>query len=107
MQTNLGNWNILVHIDLVPKTSENFIELVEQGYYDGSSFHRLVKDFCLQGGDPTGTGSGGQSVFGKAFEDEFTPKLKHVPGVLSMANSGPCTNKSQFFICLSEQKDLD
>lgn len=67
IQTNLGNWNVLIHCDMVPKTSENFIELAESGYYDGTEFHRLVKDFCLQGGDPSGTGSGGQSVFGKAF----------------------------------------
>ncbi len=66
-----------------------------------------MKDFCLQGGDPTGTGSGGQSIFNKAFEDEFNPKLKHKQGVLSMANSGPCSNRSQFFICLSEQSSLD
>ena len=67
MATNMGNFNILVHCDLVPKTGENFIQLTEKGYYDGTEFHRLVKDFCLQGGDPTGTGSGGQSIFGKAF----------------------------------------
>lgn len=67
IQTNLGNWNVLVHADLVPKTSENFVQLCEEGYFDGTLFHRLVRDFCLQGGDPTGTGSGGQSVFGKAF----------------------------------------
>jgi cyclophilin family peptidyl-prolyl cis-trans isomerase len=71
------------------------------GYYDKTNFHRLVKDFCLQGGDPSGTGSGGQSIFGKAFEDEFNPNLKHKIGSLSMANSGPSSNRSQFFICLS------
>ena len=69
MQTNLGNMNFLIHSDLVPKTAENFLELSENGYYDGVRFHRLVHDFCLQGGDPTETGSGGESIFGKAFED--------------------------------------
>lgn len=69
MQTNLGNMNFLIHAYLVPKTAENFIELTEAGYYDGVKFHRLVHNFCLQGGDPEGTGSGGVSIFGKAFED--------------------------------------
>lgn len=108
MVTNLGNFSLLIHADLVPKTSENFIELSENGYYNGLAFHRLVKDFCLQGGDPTGTGSGGESIFGKMFEDEFHPKLRHSkPGILSMANAGPKTNGSQFFITLEEAPYLD
>ena len=108
MVTNLGNFSLLIHADLVPKTSENFLELAESGYYDGLAFHRLVKDFCLQGGDPTGTGSGGESIFGKMFEDEFHPKLTHCkPGILSMANAGPKTNGSQFFITLEEAPYLD
>ena len=91
--------NFLIHADLAPKTSENFIQLTESGYYDDSTFHRLVKDFCLQGGDPKGTG--GNSIFGYEFEDEFHPKLSHKKaGLLSMANSGPNTNRSQFFITL-------
>lgn len=74
----------------------------ESGYYNNTSFHRLVKNFCLQGGDPTGTGSGGESIFGGEFEDEFHPKLTHCKtGILSMANSGPNTNRSQFFITLA------
>ena len=69
MVTNRGVICFVVHCDLTPKTGENFLELCESGYYDGCQFHRLVKDFCLQGGDPSGTGSGGQSIFGKVFED--------------------------------------
>lgn len=108
MVTNLGNFSILIHSDLVPKTSQNFIELSENGYYNGLTFHRLVKDFCMQGGDPTATGSGGQSIFGKPFEDEFHPKLTHnKPGIVSMANAGPKTNGSQFFITLQEAPYLN
>jgi len=106
--TNRGKINIMVYCYLVPKTGENFLELCESGYYNGTPFHRLVKDFCLQGGDPTGTGTGGQSIFEKAFEDEFTDQLSHSkPGMVSMANSGPDTNLSQFFITLAECKNLD
>lgn len=108
MVTNLGNFSLLIHCDLVPKTCENFIELSENGYYDGLTFHRLVKDFCMQGGDPTGTGSGGESIFGKPFADEFHPKLTHSkPGIVSMANAGPMTNGSQFFITLEEAPYLN
>ena len=82
-----------------PKTVENFIGLVNKGYYNGVIFHRIIKDFMIQGGDPTGTGRGGESIWGKSFEDEFSPKLKFDrPGLLAMANSGPNTNGSQFFI---------
>ena len=63
--TNLGNMNFLIHADYVPRTAENFVELAESGYFDGTRFHRLVKDFCLQGGDPSGTGTGGESIYGK------------------------------------------
>ena len=79
---------------------ENFIGLVEKGYYNGLTFHRVVKDFMVQGGDPTGTGSGGESIWGdKAFADEVSDKAQFdKPGILAMANSGPDTNKSQFFI---------
>lgn len=108
MITNRGKINIVVYCHLVPKTGENFLELCEAGYYDGTIFHRLVKDFCLQGGDPTGTGTGGESIFEKGFEDEFTDKLSHSKaGMVSMANSGPMTNRSQFFITLGECKHLD
>lgn len=81
-----------------PKTVENFAGLSERKYYDGLIFHRIIPDFMIQGGDPTGTGAGGESIWGKDFADEFTPKLKNLKGALSMANRGPATNGSQFFI---------
>mmetsp|Transcript_17872 Transcript_17872/g.24772 ORF Transcript_17872/g.24772 Transcript_17872/m.24772 type:complete len:90 (+) Transcript_17872:1052-1321(+) len=84
-----------IHCEKVPKTAENFIELCEHKYYNGLSFHRLIKDFMIQGGDPDGTGKGGMSYFGKKFEDEFHSDLAHVGrGILAMANSGPKTNGS-------------
>lgn len=82
-----------------PKTVENFVGLVNKGYYNGVIFHRIIKEFMVQGGDPTGTGRGGESLWGKRFEDEFSVKLKFdKPGILAMANAGPNTNGSQFFI---------
>jgi cyclophilin family peptidyl-prolyl cis-trans isomerase len=93
--TNLGELQCMIHANFVPRTSENFLELCEKGYYNGTKFHRLVKDFMIQGGDPTGTGKGGESIFGGKFEDEFHSKIRHdKPGILSMANSGPDTNAS-------------
>ncbi|KAL4481435.1 hypothetical protein ABPG74_007524 [Tetrahymena malaccensis] len=106
--TNIGEIQCMIHANFVPKTSENFLELCEKGYYNGIKFHRLVKDFMIQGGDPTGTGRGGESIFGYKFEDEFHAKIRHSkPGILSMANSGPNTNASQFFITLGECAWLD
>ncbi|VUZ48631.1 unnamed protein product [Hymenolepis diminuta] len=97
--TSFGNLNLELHCDLVPKTCENFIRLCESGYYNDTTFHRVVRHFVIQGGDPTGTGLGGDSVWGGPFPDEFKDNLKHDSrGVLSMANSGPNSNKSQFFI---------
>jgi len=108
LQTNFGPLNILVHCDLVPKTAENFMELCQTGFYNNTIFHRLVKNFCIQGGDPTGTGMGGSSIFGKPFEDEFNPNLLHKGrGLLSMANSGKNTNQSQFFITFKATPHLD
>jgi cyclophilin family peptidyl-prolyl cis-trans isomerase len=84
-----------------PKTVENFIGLAKKGYYNGISFHRVIDNFMIQGGDPTGTGSGGESFYGKMFEDEISPKAKFDrAGILAMANAGPNTNGSQFFITL-------
>jgi len=94
--TDLGEIVLELFADKVPNTVNNFVFLARQGYYDGTIFHRVIKDFMAQGGDPTGTGAGGP---GYRFADEFHPTLKHSkPGVLSMANAGPGTNGSQFFI---------
>lgn len=98
-ETNLGNFEITLKPDVAPKACENFISLVEKGYYEGVVFHRVIKNFMIQGGDPTGTGAGGQSTWGKNFEDEFKSSAKFdKPGVLAMANRGANTNGSQFFI---------
>jgi peptidyl-prolyl cis-trans isomerase-like protein 2 len=99
--TNFGPINLELFCDRAPKTCHNFLLLVSRKYYDNTIFHRLIKNFILQGGDPTGTGSGGQSAWGEPFHDEFRGDLKHEGrGVLAMANSGPNTNKSQFYITL-------
>ncbi|KAJ1762655.1 cyclophilin peptidyl-prolyl cis-trans isomerase Cyp8 [Coemansia sp. RSA 1807] len=106
--TNLGDINIELYCDKAPRTCYNFIKLATSGYYNGTKFHRSIKNFMLQGGDPTGTGSGGKSYWGTAFKDEFGKKLSHSErGVLSMANRGPNTNTSQFFILYREAKHLD
>lgn len=84
-----------------PKAVENFITHAKNGYYDGLTFHRILKDFMIQGGDPTGTGRGGESIWGDDFEDEFSKGLHPYRGALCMANSGPNTNSSQFFIVQS------
>lgn len=98
MHTSLGDIKIKLFTNEAPKATENFITHAKNGYYDGLIFHRVIKDFMIQGGDPTGTGMGGESIYGAPFEDEFTPTLHNLRGALSMANSGPCTNGSQFFI---------
>lgn len=98
MQTSKGNIKIKLFPDQAPKAVENFIKHSEDGYYDGVVFHRVIQDFMIQGGDPEGTGMGGESIYGKAFEDEFSNELYNIRGALSMANSGPNTNGSQFFI---------
>ena len=98
LKTNLGEIKFKLFKDLAPKTVENFTAHIKNGYYNGIIFHRVIKDFMIQGGDPTGTGMGGQSIYGAPFEDEFSPKLRNYRGALSMANAGPNTNGSQFFI---------
>ncbi len=99
LETNQGQIEIKLMPDVAKKTCENFIGLVNKGYYNGIIFHRVIKGFMLQGGDPTGTGRGGSSIWGGTFEDEVTPQVKFdKPGLLAMANSGPNTNGSQFFI---------
>lgn len=98
MHTNMGDVKIKLFPKQAPKTVENFVTHAKNGYYDGIIFHRVIKDFMIQGGDPTGTGRGGESVWGGSFEDEFSPLLHNLRGALSMANAGPGTNGSQFFI---------
>jgi len=99
LKTTQGDIELQLYPDLAPKTCENFVGLVEKGYYDGIIFHRIIKNFMIQGGDPTGTGRGGESLWGGKFEDEVTQELQfNKKGILAMANSGPGTNGSQFFI---------
>jgi cyclophilin family peptidyl-prolyl cis-trans isomerase len=99
MKTNMGDIEIKLFENLTPKTVENFVGLAKKGYYNGVIFHRVIDQFMIQGGDPTGTGRGGQSIWGKSFEDEIVPSLVFdKPGYLAMANAGPNTNGSQFFI---------
>ncbi|XP_050702213.1 RING-type E3 ubiquitin-protein ligase PPIL2-like [Eriocheir sinensis] len=108
LKTNLGTLNLEVYCDTVQKAAENFIRLSDRGYYDGTKFHRSIRHFMIQGGDPEGTGNGGESIWGKPFKDEFRSNLSHKGrGVLSMANSGPDTNKSQFFITYRSCPHLD
>lgn len=102
LETNLGLVEITLMPEIAPKTCENFLGLINQHYYDGLIFHRIIKNFMIQGGDPTGTGAGGNSIWGKSFVDEFSPSVKFdKPGLLAMANRGPNTNGSQFFITTS------
>ncbi|NOX18033.1 MAG: peptidylprolyl isomerase [Chlorobi bacterium] len=102
MKTNMGDITIELFGKEAPKTVKNFAGLAEKNYYDGVTFHRVIKGFMIQGGDPTATGSGGESLWGKDFEDEFAPELTFAEeGILAMANRGPNTNSSQFFITLA------
>lgn len=98
MHTTMGDIKIKFFPEAAPKAVENFKTLAKEGYYDGVTFHRVINDFMIQGGDPTGTGAGGESIYGEPFEDEFSPSLYNFRGALSMANSGANTNGSQFFI---------
>ncbi len=98
MHTSMGDISIKLFPQYAPKAVENFITHSKNGYYDGLIFHRVINSFMIQGGDPTGTGCGGESIWSEPFEDEFCPQLHNLRGALSMANSGPCTNGSQFFI---------
>ena len=98
IKTNHGDIVIQLFPEEAPMTVENFVRLAQTGYYDGVTFHRVISDFMIQGGDPEGTGAGGQSIWGHNFEDEFSNELFNLRGALSMANAGPNTNGSQFFI---------
>ena len=99
LETNQGTIEIKLFLEVAPKACENFTKLVEKGYYNGLIFHRVIKGFMIQGGDPTGTGAGGNSIWGEPFADEVSPNMQFDrAGLLAMANAGPNTNASQFFI---------
>ena len=98
IKTNMGDISVKLFPEEAPKAVQNFTTHAKEGYYDGLIFHRVIKDFMIQGGDPMGTGMGGQSIWGSPFEDEFDMTLRNFKGALSMANAGPNTNGSQFFI---------
>ncbi|KAL1505232.1 hypothetical protein ABEB36_004840 [Hypothenemus hampei] len=108
LHTDLGNIKLELFCESSPKACENFLALCASDYYNGCLFHRNIKGFITQTGDPTGTGKGGTSIWGQKFEDEFKEQLKHdVRGIVSMANQGPNTNGSQFFIAFAPQPHLD
>ncbi|XP_067863560.1 peptidyl-prolyl cis-trans isomerase-like 1 isoform X1 [Heptranchias perlo] len=108
LETTMGNILLELYWKHAPKTCKNFAELARRGYYNGTKFHRVISGFVIQGGDPTGTGRGGSSIYGKQFEDELHKDLKFTgAGILAMANAGPDTNGSQFFITLGPTPLLD
>ncbi|MEA2051013.1 MAG: peptidylprolyl isomerase [Campylobacterota bacterium] len=108
LQTTQGDIEIELRADLAPLAVENFSTHIKNGYYDGLIFHRIIKRFMIQGGDPTGTGRGGESIWKKPFKDEFNPKaMFNKAGILAMANAGPNTNGSQFFITTVETPHLN
>ncbi len=107
MHTSMGDITIKLFPEYAPKTVENFVTHAKNGYYNGLIFHRVIKDFMIQGGDPTGTGMGGESIWGRSFEDEFDPELHNLRGALSMANAGPSTNGSQFFIVQADSVPMN
>jgi peptidylprolyl isomerase len=99
LETNQGTIEIKLFLEVAPLACENFTKLAEKGYYNGLIFHRVIKNFMIQGGDPTGTGAGGNSIWGESFADEVNSNVQFdKPGLLAMANAGPNTNASQFFI---------
>ena len=103
VHTNLGDFTLELFPEVAPKKVENFVTHAKNGYYNGVIFHRVIEDFMIQGGDPTGTGMGGESIYGRTFEDEFSREAFNLYGTLSMANAGPNTNGSQFFIVTAKQ----
>ena len=103
VHTNQGDFTLELFPEVAPKTVEHFVTHAKNGYYDGVIFHRVIEDFMIQGGDPTGTGMGGESIYGRTFEDEFSREAFNLYGTLSMANAGPNTNGSQFFIVTAKQ----
>lgn len=108
LHTTHGDIKCEIFCDLVPKTAKNFLALCAKDYYDNTIFHRNIKGFIIQGGDPTGSGKGGESIYGKYFDDEILKGLDHDRrGILAMANSGPNTNGSQFFFTYNKHSHLD
>lgn len=108
LETTMGLITLELYTKHAPKTCENFTTLVQRGYYSSTPFHRIITNFMIQGGDPTGTGRGGESCWGSTFADEIHPALRHTgAGVLSMANAGKDTNGSQFFLTLAPTPWLD
>ncbi len=105
MKTTMGDIKILLFPEAAPKAVENFTTHAKNGYYDGIVFHRVIDSFMIQGGDPSATGCGGESIWGDSFEDEFSPEYHNLRGALSMANAGPGTNGSQFFIVQAKEVD--
>ena len=103
VHTNHGDFKLELFPEIAPKTVENFVTHAKNGYYNGVIFHRVIEDFMIQGGDPTGTGMGGESIYGRTFEDEFSREAFNLYGALPMANAGPNTNGSQFFIVTAKQ----
>ena len=103
VHTNQGDFTLELFPEVAPKTVENFVTHAKNVYYNGVIFHRVIEDFMIQGGDPTGTGMGGESIYGRTFEDEFSREAFNLYGTLSMANAGPNTNGSQFFIVTAKQ----
>jgi len=98
IHTNHGEIHLRLFPQLAPLAVQNFVTHAQNGFYDGLVFHRIIEDFMIQGGDPLGTGAGGESIWGRTFGDEFSPNLRHIRGAMSMGNAGPSTNGSQFFI---------
>jgi len=107
ISTTMGDIYIRFFEEEAPKTVENFVGLAKKGYYDGVIFHRIIDGFMIQGGDPDGTGMGGESLWGGQFKDEFSEKVSNIPYSISMANAGPGTNGSQFFINTASNTFLD
>lgn len=107
VKTNMGEIKIRLFPKYAPKAVENFVTHAKDGYYNGLIFHRVIENFMIQGGDPNGNGTGGESIWGEPFEDEFTPELHNLRGALSMANAGPGTNGSQFFIVQAKEVSED
>ena len=106
IKTSKGDIKVILYPKYAPLAVENFVTHAENGYYDGVTFHRVVEDFIIQSGDPTGTGTGGDSIWNLPFSDEFSDRLHHYSGALSMVNSGSDTNRSQFFIVTSLPKNI-